>query len=46
MSKLELVLGDLVPGSIRLVWCDDGASGLASRAAAEPVNSVGATSFS
>ncbi|MEZ5375771.1 MAG: rhodanese-like domain-containing protein [Acidimicrobiales bacterium] len=35
VSKLELVLGDLVPRfDTRLVWCDDGASGLASRAAA------------
>ncbi len=34
ISQLELLLGDLVPRrSTRLVWCDDGASGLAERAA-------------
>ena len=34
LSKLELLLGDLVPRfDTRLVWCDDGASGLAGRAA-------------
>ncbi len=35
LSLLELQLGDLVPRlDTRIVWCDDGASGLANRAAA------------
>ncbi len=35
LSNLELQLGDLVPRfDTRVVWCDDGTSGLANRAAA------------
>ncbi len=34
LSTLELILGDLVPRlDTRVVWCDDGSSGLANRAA-------------